>query len=79
MQLYDAGESRCVTVTDNGHGFDPDRALDTSKGDGGFGLFSIHQRLAEIGGEIRVESGPDRGTRVTLSVPLMGGGKGEER
>jgi CheY-like chemotaxis protein len=34
-----------------------------------FGLFSISERLAYVGGAMHIESIPGQGTRVTLSVP----------
>ncbi len=39
---------------------------------GGFGLFSIRERLESIGGRFRFESSPGRGTKVTLIVPIQG-------
>jgi PAS domain S-box-containing protein len=37
---------------------------------GGFGLFSIRERLDHIGGHLEVESEPGHGTRVALVAPL---------
>ena len=58
------GEVR-VTVSDDGGGFDATRASGPSE-DGGFGLFSIRERLDLLGGRMEVESAAGRGTRVTL-------------
>lgn len=55
-----------LSVKDQGRGFDPDQASPTS---GGFGLFSIRQRLDLMGGSVRVESRPGNGASVTLTVP----------
>ncbi|WP_433594432.1 sensor histidine kinase [Nocardia sp. CA-145437] len=52
-----------VTVTDTGRGFDPDRATD------GTGLTNMRDRLAVIGGSMRVDSRPGTGTRLTATVP----------
>ena len=38
---------------------------------GGFGLFNIRERIAPLGGRIEISSKPGRGTRVTLTVPLL--------
>lgn len=60
-----------LEVRDEGIGFDPaNRAsVDGSPASGGFGLFSIRERLAKIGGTLDVVSAPGNGTRVTLLVP----------
>lgn len=61
-----------VVVSDTGVGFDPQVAL--KRGSlGGFGLFSICQRLELLGGAMGIESAPDRGSRVTLRAPLIAG------
>lgn len=56
-----------VSVIDNGRGFDLDMALSES---GRFGLSSMRERIAQIGGDFSVESSPDRGTRVHACIPL---------
>lgn len=57
-----------IVVSDDGAGFDPARCQsDTSAR--GFGLFNIRERLESLGGSLDVESGPGKGTRVTLLVP----------
>ena len=37
---------------------------------GGFGLFSVQERLSLLGGEVTVRSNPGVGTSVVLKVPL---------
>jgi signal transduction histidine kinase len=57
-----------VAVSDQGCGFDPgDPSVERSSA--GFGLFSVRERLRQLGGRFDVESAPGRGTRVTLRVP----------
>lgn len=74
LTLQDAGTMRIV-VEDHGCGFDaatlaPDsRAAGT--GDAGFGLLSIRERLALIGGHMQVDSRRDHGTRFTLAAPIQ--------
>jgi PAS domain S-box-containing protein len=58
-----------VVVADRGKGFDAGK-LGPSAPSGGFGLFSIRERLAALGGAMRIESAPDSGTRIELDVPL---------
>jgi signal transduction histidine kinase len=43
------------------------------------GLFSIRQRLAELGGQLELESKRRRGTRATLTAPLDHSGEGSTR
>jgi signal transduction histidine kinase len=61
-----------VEVRDDGRGFDwqPDGS---SAGRGGFGLWSIGDRVAEFGGQFRVDSAPGAGARFHLVFPLEGG------
>ncbi len=58
-----------ITVEDDGAGFDP--AFEARRGrEGGFGLFSIRERLAYSGGRLEIASRPGCGTRATLVAPL---------
>jgi len=57
-----------VQVTDDGVGFDP-QALGAPTAEGGFGLFSIRERLIAIDGSLRIESAPGAGTVVTAILP----------
>jgi len=45
-------------VVDTGAGFDPAATQATGAGEGGFGLFSIRERLELVGGRLAVESAP---------------------
>lgn len=55
-----------VTVIDNGRGFDP-----TSIEGGGFGMESMRQRAALVGGTIDVDARAQDGTRLALTVPVQ--------
>jgi PAS domain S-box-containing protein len=59
-----------VTVSDEGSGFDAQGMEMKQKPDGSFGLFSIRERLGLLGGLVRVESEPGRGTSVQMTVPV---------
>lgn len=64
LNRIDEGRIRLL-VQDEGRGFSlpsPPRASD------GFGLFSIGERLTQMGGTMEIESAPGKGTRVTLTV-----------
>ena len=66
----DADDQLCITVTDQGVGFEPSRLDDRSKaGQVGWGLFRIRERLTLLGGSLDIDSAPGRGTRVRLVAP----------
>jgi CheY-like chemotaxis protein len=66
----DADDQLCITVTDQGIGFEAARLDERSKaGQVGWGLFSIRERLTLLGGRFDVDSAPGRGTRVRLVAP----------
>jgi signal transduction histidine kinase len=57
-----------LSVTDDGSGFSPD---DVPRGH--LGLLGMRQRLDLIGGELRVDSAPGRGTTIEATVPISDG------
>ncbi len=63
------GRFECV-VADNGVGFDPAEMRAEPAVEGGFGLSSMEQRAESVDGQLRVTSGPGRGTEVAVSVPI---------
>lgn len=56
-----------ITVEDTGRGFDIEFA--EVMHEGGFGLFSIRERLRLFGGQMLITSAPNHGTRIILSIP----------
>jgi len=62
------GPEVLIKVEDDGVGMDDSQIGSKS---GGFGLFSIRERLHYLGGRLEVESLPRGGTRATLRVPLQ--------
>ena len=61
-------EYLCITVYDNGKGFDYQSQNQVSK-HGGFGLFSIRERFELIEGSIDIESEKGKGTKVLITIP----------
>ena len=62
----DAYDSRvCLRVTDDGCGFDPVEAVARSRR---LGLTSMRERVEALGGELRIDSAPGRGTTVIVEV-----------
>ena len=57
-----------LVVTDHGKGFDAAELSNGSR-DGGFGLFSIRERLAAVGGSLTITSAPGEGTSALLRAP----------
>jgi len=58
-----------IRIRDNGCGFE-EATAHAGKATGGNGLPNLRQRLSSAGGECRIESSPNRGTCISLSVPL---------
>jgi PAS domain S-box-containing protein len=59
-----------VVVADEGAGFDPTRIETAHSTTGGFGLFSIRERLSHLGGRMRIDAAPGHGSRFTLIAPV---------
>ncbi len=59
-----------ITVSDDGPGFDPSKLKMAGEIGGGFGLFSIRERLDLIGGRMDIISSPGNGSRFVLVAPL---------
>lgn len=67
MLSHDSGRrTLTLTITDDGKGFDTDRALRSVDG---LGLVLIENRVRLLNGTLQIESGAGRGTTVTLSIP----------
>jgi signal transduction histidine kinase len=70
VSTHKKGNEVQVTVEDDGIGFDAPKNGSGYYKTGGFGLFSIRERLSYIGGRLDVKTRLGRGTRVTLTAPL---------
>ena len=60
-----------VTIKDDGIGFNPAQVMNGQHIDGGFGLFSIEERMKDLKGTMEVDAAPHRGCKVTLRLPRM--------
>ena len=66
----DRHDRLCITVADDGIGFDPAELDDRSRvRKVGWGLFGIRERLTLLGGRLDIDSAPGRGTRFRLIAP----------
>ncbi|HOX42984.1 MAG TPA: sensor histidine kinase [Myxococcota bacterium] len=72
----DLGELHAL-VEDDGVGFDAASLGAYPSAVGGFGLFSIRERIGHLGGRVAIDSRPGQGTRIRISVPCADAG-GEE-
>ncbi|KAB7627586.1 response regulator [Alkalilimnicola sp. S0819] len=65
----DAEQQLWIGIRDHGRGFDAAEAV-RYQGSGGFGLFSIRERIEVLGGQFILETAPGEGTTVRLSLPV---------
>ena len=56
-----------LTIADDGCGFDPSACRQPAK-DHGWGLMIMRERAAAAGADLTVESAPERGTRVIVTL-----------
>jgi signal transduction histidine kinase len=62
-----------LVVSDNGRGFPPTATVEQPGAQGGYGLFSVRERLALLGGSLSMASGA-AGARVSIRAPLTSSG-----
>jgi two-component system, chemotaxis family, CheB/CheR fusion protein len=68
VALYQGEEGGLIIrVSDAGRGFDVTAA--EARYDGGFGLFSVRERLGLFGGQMVIDSAPGAGTQITIYTP----------
>jgi signal transduction histidine kinase len=65
VELAFGADGVTLTVVDDGCGFDAAAA----EAEGHFGLRGLRERAVALGGELALESRPEKGTRVRLTVP----------
>ena len=67
-ELIHFDDALYLRVVDSGSGFDTHSVT----ADRGLGLLSMEERLRLVGGELRINSQPSRGTLVEARIPLKG-------
>lgn len=72
VSMKDSDDFVTIAVIDDGVGFDPTELRSRMGINGGFGLFSIRERLQYMKGSIEVDSKKGTGTRINLVVPIGG-------
>jgi signal transduction histidine kinase len=68
IELSSRDGEMLLTVSDDGHGFDPAEA--STRARRRLGLASMHDRARAAGGRLTVDSRPGAGTTVRMAVPL---------
>jgi PAS domain S-box-containing protein len=68
MSAHDE-ENLSITVSDDGVGFEAPSFAEIHEEPEGFGLLTIRERLEAAGGYLQIESGPGKGTRITMIAP----------
>ena len=69
VRLEEAAGQLVIHVIDDGGGFDVREIAGSEAGRGGFGLFSVRERLGLIGGRLTVRSQPGQGTHIEVHAP----------
>jgi len=59
-----------IEIRDNGQGFSPKLHLDRLASEGHLGILGMRERLASLGGTLRVQSRPQLGTVLKINIPL---------
>jgi signal transduction histidine kinase len=65
VQIEEDDHSVCVTVRDDGRGFDAQVKTN------GFGLIGMHERAQLAGGTVEIQTSPGDGTTVTARLPTQ--------
>jgi len=65
VRIDETEDGISLTMQDNGRGFSGANDKKT------FGLLGMRERIAMLGGRLEIDSGPDRGTRIAVWLPLQ--------
>jgi len=70
VTLERGGDGLVLRVADDGVGFDPEARPTRGWAGGGLGLLGMRERVGSVGGELRIDSAPGRGTVVEARIPF---------
>lgn len=71
VSVWEENERIKIGVKDDGKGFDPENISVASSEKGGFGLFSIQERLGYFNGMLEIASEKGSGTSVKITIPIQ--------
>jgi len=69
ISLRKNGQGRQIAISDNGKGFDPAAVAANDPARRGLGMAAMDERARMLGGQLRIESAPGKGTVVFLELP----------
>jgi PAS domain S-box-containing protein len=75
IRIIEVNHTIRTTVADDGAGFDVSVINSADYGKGGFGLFSIRERVKSFNGNIQITSRLGIGSEVTVVLPVMAASK----
>jgi len=70
ISLEFAASSVAAHIEDDGRGFDLNKVVSATGGKRGLGLLSMKERIEHLGGILRIQSWPDKGTQIDIEVPI---------
>ena len=70
ISAFKEGHQLCLTIEDNGKGFNLAEVLENKGELRGLGLAAMEERLQMLGGSFQVWSKQDEGTRLTFTIPI---------
>lgn len=71
IKTWKEGLVLCCSIKDDGHGF-VSHSDQVSHRDG-LGLVAMRERISAIGGTLRIDSSPGRGTEILIRLPMESG------
>jgi signal transduction histidine kinase len=71
VELTMVGNEIHLCVADDGSGFD----VESNRATSALGLVSMRERVRLVHGQVRIDSKPGQGTRVSVRIPVPGGTK----
>ncbi|MBU1648505.1 MAG: hypothetical protein KJ846_02880 [Proteobacteria bacterium] len=70
VEVRCTGKGVRITVMDNGCGMEDWDQKNGESTNGGFGLFSVRERVINIGGTVVIDSQKGQGTTITITIPI---------
>ncbi len=71
VALQSDGATIALDIRDDGRGFDAQVLHDRPPADRGIGVVGMRERVATYGGDFHIESAPEKGTVVRLTIPIV--------